>query len=151
MMQSRDGKPMVFKEGSTHYYFFDVTQLKIEGVLKQLARKFIRRYNPDLVKFDFGYELPALDTGRPKDMSWAGERLLWKGLDVVVKAMREEKPDLVVMYYSLSPLFTDYFDLHSPDDLFLCAEDYDLAANRRFFFSSLLGEVWYGNLRFGRL
>jgi len=31
-------------------------------------------------------------------MNWAGERLLWKGLDVVVKAMREENPDIVVMY-----------------------------------------------------
>jgi hypothetical protein len=141
MMQSRDGKPLVLGEGSSHYYLFDVTQPKVEEVLRQLARKFIQRYHPDLVKFDFGYELPALDAGRPKDMNWAGERLLQKGLEVVVKAMREEKPDLVVMYYSLSPLFIDYFDLHSPDDLFLCGGDYDLAANRRFFFSSLLGEI----------
>jgi hypothetical protein len=46
-----------------------------------------------------------------------------------------------MMYYSLSPLFVDYLDLHSPDDLFLCAHEYDLEANRRFFFSSLLGEL----------
>src|SRR5439155_17427810 len=141
MMQSRDGNPLLLEEGPTHYYLFDVTQPKVEEVLSQLARKFIRRYNPDLVKLDFGYELPSLDAGRPKDMNWAGERLLQKGLDVVVRAMREDKPDLVVMYYSLSPLFIDYFDLHSPDDLFLCGGDYDLAANRRFFFSSLLGEI----------
>jgi hypothetical protein len=74
-------------------------------------------------------------------MKWAGERLLAKGLEVVVRAMRQEKPDLVVMYYSLSPLFLEYFDLHSPDDLFMAAGDYDYEANRRFFFSSLLGEL----------
>ena len=74
-------------------------------------------------------------------MAWAGERLLKKGLDVVVGAMREEKPDLVVMYYSLSPLFISYFDLHSPDDMFMCAGDYHLEANKRFYFSSLLGEI----------
>jgi len=56
----------------------------------------MKRYRPDLVKFDFGYELPSLDTGVPKDMNWAGEKLLAKGLDVVVNAMREENPDLEV-------------------------------------------------------
>ncbi len=43
---------------------------------------------------------------------------MWKGLDVLINAMRKENPDLVVMYYNLSPLFLDYFDLFSPDDLF---------------------------------
>ena len=92
------------------------------------------------MKFDFGYEIPALDTVAPRDMSWAGERLLWKGLDVVVKALREENPDIVVMYYELSPLFTEHLDLHSPDDLFMATGEFDLEANRRFFFSSLCGE-----------
>ena len=109
--------------------------------MARLARKFIRRYQPDLVKFDFGYELPGLAEGAPSEMKWAGERLLAKGLEVAVKAMREENPDLVVMYYSLSPLFNEYFDLHSPDDMFMCAKEYDFEANRRFFFSGLLGEI----------
>ncbi|MCL5006223.1 MAG: hypothetical protein M1404_06780 [Acidobacteria bacterium] len=141
MLQGVDGEPIAKRELPSRYYLFDVTQPEVGRVLRGLAKQFIRRYNPDLVKFDFGYELPALASGRPKDMNWAGEKLLLKGLDVVVKAMREEKPDLAVMYYSLSPLFIDYFDLHSPDDMFLCAGEYDLEANRRFFFSSLLGEI----------
>ncbi len=110
-------------------------------MLADLARKFIRRYKPDLLKFDFGYELPPGSQAAPKDKHWAGERMMWKGLDVVIKAMREENPDLVVMYYQLSPLFFEYFDLHSPDDLFLNAGEYDVEANRRFYFSSLLGEL----------
>jgi hypothetical protein len=141
MLHQPDGKPVLIGSGPGSYYLFDFTQPEVQRLMSGLARKFIRRYNPDLVKFDFGYELPALSAAAPKDMNWAGERLLQKGLDVVVTSMKEEKPDLVVMYYCLSPLFTQYFDLHSPDDLFMCAGDYDLEANRRFYFSSLLGEL----------
>jgi hypothetical protein len=47
----------------------------------------------------------------------------------------------VVMYYQLSPLFLDYFDLHSTDDLWLTAGEYDVEANRRIYFSSLLGPL----------
>jgi hypothetical protein len=101
----------------------------------------MRRYKPDLLKFDFGYELPAVGIAAPLDKNWTGERLMLKGLEVVIKAMREENPDLVVMYYNLSPLFLDYFDLHSPDDLYMTAGEYELEANRRFFFSSLLGPL----------
>ena len=141
MLRQRDGKPIRISEGPTEYYLFDFTQTEVQQVLRRTAKAFIQRYRPDLVKFDFGYELPSLDAGAPKDMDWAGEMLLAKGLDIVVNAMREENPDLVVMYYSLSPLFNQYFDLHSPDDLFMCAKEYDLEANRRFFFSGLLGEI----------
>jgi hypothetical protein len=141
MLRDRDGKPITKREVDKDYYLLDFSQPEVQKVLSGLAKRFVKRYRPDLVKFDFGYELPSLSDGAPKDMAWAGERLLKKGLDVVVGAMREVNPDLVVMYYSLSPLFIDYFDLHSPDDMFACGEDYHLEANRRFFFSSLLGEI----------
>ncbi len=141
MLKRPDGKPYVVGSGPTKYYLLDFTQPKVQKTLSEVARRFIRRYKPDLLKFDFGYELPALGVAAPQNMQWAGERLMWKGLDVVIGAMREENPDLVVMYYQLSPLFLEQIDLHSPDDLFLAAGEYDLEANRRFFFSSLLGEL----------
>lgn len=141
MLKQPDGAPCIVSGDDTKYYILDFTQPEVARVVADIARKFIRRYKPDLVKFDFGYELPSLANGAPQDKSWAGEKLMWKGLDVVIKAMKEENPDLVVMYYQLSPLFLDYFDLHSPDDLFLAAGEYDLEANRRFFFSSLLAPL----------
>ena len=82
-----------------------------------------------------------MGSAAPQDKNWTGERLMLKGLEVVIKAMREENPDLVVMYYNLSPLFLDYFDLHSPDDLYMTAGEYELEANRRIYFSSLLGPL----------
>jgi hypothetical protein len=142
MLKTPNGTPYQAKNsGTTHYYIIDFTQPAVEKVLTDLVKKFVRRYKPDLFKFDFGYELPAAGIAAPQDKKWTGERLMWKGLDIVIKAMREENPDLVVMYYQLSPLFLDYFDLHSTDDLFLAAGEYDLEANRRIYFSSLLGPL----------
>jgi hypothetical protein len=45
------------------------------------------------------------------------------------------------MYYQLSPLFLDYFDIHGLDDLWASSGEYDFEANRRLFFSSLLGRL----------
>jgi hypothetical protein len=141
LLQTSEGKPLWLAHQTSHYGIFDVTQPDVQKVLSERARQFIRRYKPDLIKFDFGYELPSLDSAAPADMSWAGERLLQKGLEVVVGAMKEENPDLVIMYYGLSPLLIEYYDLHSPDDLVYCVGDYDLETNRRIFFSSLCGEL----------
>ena len=141
MLLQPNGSPYVVKFAGSQYSILDFTQPAVETVLVSLAKNFIRRYRPDVLKFDFGYELPPVGKAAPKDKSWGGERLLWKGLDIVIKAMREENADLVVMYYNLSPLFLDYFDLHSPDDLYGTAGEYELEANRRYFFSSLLGPL----------
>jgi hypothetical protein len=145
MMRQPDGKPFVIRADPTGkgnpFYLFDFTQPEVQRVMASLAKQFVRRYQPDFVKFDFGYEIPPLSVAAPKDMRLAGERMLLKGIQVIGDAMREVNPDIVVLYYSLSPLFIDYFDLHSPDDLGLSSPDYDLEANRRFFFSSLLGEI----------
>jgi hypothetical protein len=142
MLKQPDGKPYLTGNfGGAQYYLLDFTQPEVERVLIRLVRQFMRRYKPDLFKFDFGYELPAVGIAAPQDRNWTGERLMWKGLSVVIKTMREENPDLVVMYYQLSPLFLDFFDLHSTDDLFMAAGEYDLEANRRLYFSSLLGPL----------
>jgi hypothetical protein len=141
LLQTPQGKPLWLDHQTSRYGIFDVTQPIVQQVLSERARQFIRRYKPDLIKFDFGYELPSLDIAAPADLNWAGERLLQKGLEVVVGAMKEENPDLVIMYYGLSPLLIEHYDLHSPDDLVYCIGDYDLETNHRIFFSSLCGEL----------
>jgi hypothetical protein len=142
VLHQPDGKPYVIGDiKTTGFYMYDVSQPEVQRALSKLAKEFARRYKPDFVKFDFGYEIPSLAIAAPKDKTWAGERFLSRSLEVIVRGMQEENPDLVVLYYSLSPLLLDYIDLHSPDDLFLCLGDYALETNRRFFFSSLLGEI----------
>lgn len=143
MLKKPDGQPFFVggSNGTVKYYIMDFTQPDVVKVLEEVARRFIRTYKPDLLKFDFGYEMPSVANAAPRDKKFTGERLMWEGLDVLINAMRKENPDLVVMYYNLSPLFLDYFDLYSPDDLFENAGEYDIEANRRFFFSSLLGQL----------
>ena len=139
MLKLPDGKPYVAEFGNTHFYILDFTQPEVAKVLADLARRSYAGTSPTCSSSTLDMNCRLLPIASPQDKNWAGERLMWKGLDVVIKAMREENPDLVVMYYNLSPLFLDYFDLHSPDDLFLASGEYDLEANRRFYFSSLLG------------
>lgn len=141
MLHGPDGRPVVKGGRDGTYYLYDITQPVVVETLRDLARQFARRYRPDLVKFDFGYELPALSVAAPTDTSWGGERMLKLALEIVMGAIREELPDVVVMYYHLSPLFGGDIDLHSIDDVWLCGEEYHEEANRRLYFSSLLGEL----------
>jgi hypothetical protein len=141
MLADAHGNPVTRENQGHRYFLFDVSQDLVREKLADRAREFMRRYRPSLVKFDFGYELPALVNAAPQIREWGGELLLVKALELVIGAMREVDPDVVVMYYNLSPLLTDFIDLHSTDDMYLNADEYQLEANRRLFFSSLLGEV----------
>ncbi|KAA9108442.1 hypothetical protein [Microbacterium rhizomatis] len=141
MLCDPSGKPVLRGNQGHTYYLFDVSQDEVRARLTDLAQRFMRRYRPNVVKFDFGYELPALVNAAPRNRAWGGELLLVKALELVIGAMRAVDPDVVVMYYNLSPLLADHIDLHSTDDMYLNADEYHLEANRRLFFSSLLGEV----------
>ena len=142
MLHLPDGKPYLhIGVTGNRFHILDSTQPEVQAVLRRRAKEFMRRYKPDFVKFDFGYEIPSLAAVAPRDLKFAGERFMAQAMEVIIPALREENPDLVVLYYSLSPFFAKYFDLNSPDDLGRCTEDFELEANRRFFFSSLMGEL----------
>lgn len=147
VLQAPDGTPVTRSLFDDHYYLFDVSRPRVREVLRERAHAFMKRYRPDLVKFDFGYELPSMKFAAPAERSWGGELILLKSLEVVVSAMREINPDIVVMYYNLSPLLTAWIDQHSTDDLYLNAGEYGAEVNRRLFFSSLLAE--YGVPTYG--
>jgi hypothetical protein len=140
VLRAPDGSPVTRSLFDDHYYMFDVSRPNVREILRQRAHEFMRRYKPDLVKFDFGYELPSMKYAAPTDRDWGGERILLKSLEVVVGAMREVNPDIAVMYYNLSPLLGQWIDQHSTDDLYLNAGEYAAEVNRRIFFSSLLAE-----------
>src|SRR5699024_637232 len=101
------------------YYLLDPSQDEVQTVLTEQITEFVHRYNPDLVKFDFGYELPSLSIARPANPEYAGERLLLRALEIIVSALRSVKPSIAVMYCSLSPLVLEWIDQHGHDDLYL--------------------------------
>ena len=143
LMRDRDGHP-IGKDtmfASEPYFLLDPTQPEVQAAITAQIKEFVDRYDPDLVKFDFGYELPSLALAMPADPALSGERLLQCALEVIVSALRSAKPDIAVMYYSLSPLLLGQVDQHGHDDMYLAVDEYDLEHNRRLFFSSLLAEV----------
>jgi hypothetical protein len=139
--QDPEGRPVTRSLFDDSYYLFDVSRPHVAERLAETAKRFMHRYRPDLVKFDFGYELPSMRDAAPARREWGGERALLESLRVVVGAMREVDPDVVVMYYNLSPLLLDFVDQHSTDDLYLNAGEYPEEVNRRLFFSSLLSPL----------
>ena len=140
LMKGRDGQVLWFAHQTARYGIYDISQDKVAEVLGRLARDFMRRYRPDLIKFDFGYELPTLDVSCPANPVYRGEALLRRGLEVLLGAMKAENPELVVFYYGLSPLLAPYYDLHSTDDMVYCPRDYDVEGNRRMNLAAFLGE-----------
>jgi hypothetical protein len=143
LLRDRAGEPIRIHWGAAgrSHYLFDLSQPETAAVVSERIRALVRRYQPDLVKFDFGYELPSIGVCQPADPEWAGERLLYNSLRVIVDALRAEDPDIVVMYYSLSPLYVPLIDLHSTDDIWQSVGQYPETANQRTFFASLLGEL----------
>lgn len=141
MLHDPDGKPILTEEGKKSFYFIDLSQPIVQEAFRKQIKLFMNDYHPDVVKFDFGYELPPMSMSIPENKDWAGERMLKKFIEVAVSALRQENPDVVVMYYALSPFFLDEFDIHSTDDLLMNEEEYAVEANRRLYFSSLLGEL----------
>lgn len=139
-MLTRPDGTAFFKSNEEGYYLYDATQLRVRAVLTELVRTFARKYRPDLIKFDFGYEIPEMKTAQPADPTLAGDRFLQEALQLIVGTLREELPDLVMMYYGISPLMLGLCDLHGPDDLFMATGDYAMEANRRFYFASVCAE-----------
>ena len=119
----------------------DVSQPEVIENISRRLRSMMKRYRPGFIKFDFGYEMPPLAMAAPLDMAFAGERLLLKAAEVLSRAVRAIDPDVVILYYGLSPFMVPFTDLTSPDDTFASAGDYDIEINRRVYFSSLLGEL----------
>jgi len=141
MLKLHDGTPAKGAMETVPYFFLDVTQPEVEANLRQRLQGMMKRYRPSVLKFDFGYEMPPLSVAAPADRRFAGERLLIKTMDIIAGAVREVDPDVVIMYYGLSPFLVGRMDIHCPDDLFDAVGDFDIEANRRFFFSSLMGEL----------
>lgn len=125
----------------TAYSILDVSQPEVADNIARRLQAMMHRYRPGFIKFDFGYEMPPLSMGAPADMAMAGERLLLKAAELLSSAVRAVDPNVVILYYGLSPFMVPFTDLHSPDDVFASGGDYDIEINRRIYFSSLLGEL----------
>ena len=139
VLRNPDGSPYVYRQRKRSWYIFDPTNAGAAAYLADRARHLVETYRPALVKIDFGYEIPPPDVAAPHDMAWAGERLFVRFLEIVVGAMKATDPRVAVLYYCLTPLFSQYMDLSGTDDLWLSRGAYDAGFARRALLSTWCG------------
>lgn len=112
-------------------YCLDPSSSKTRKFLEERTGRIIKAYNPAVLKLDFGYGLPGPDVCTPRDPAFRGEKLCLALLDIIVKAAREVKPDITIIYYGINPLLFHSFDLLSFDDMGDCGSsaDYEIAGH----------------------
>jgi hypothetical protein len=134
-----DGSPHVEQQHGRSWHLFDPTSARAAAHLRDRAHHLAHAYKPKLVKIDFGYEIPSPDIAGPHDPSWGGERLFLKFLEVIAGALRQADPQIAILYYCLSPLFSEYIDQCGMDDLWMSRGRYDEGFAKRALLSTWCG------------
>jgi hypothetical protein len=121
--------------------YLDVSQPEVQANIRRRVIAMMQTHRPEFIKFDYGYGHPSLDVACPADSRLAGEAFFLKAAELLAEAARSVNPDVVIMYYGLTPLMTAHTDILGEDDPWASYGDYDIEINRRVYFSSLLGEI----------
>lgn len=139
VLKDPQGRPHVVHERERSWFIFDPTNERAAAHLRERARHLVRAYRPALVKIDFGYEIPPPGVAGPADPSRGGERLFAEFLRVVAGAVKDEDPQITILYYCITPLFGDLIDQCGSDDLWMSRGQYDTGFARRAVLMSLCG------------
>ncbi|WOO41986.1 hypothetical protein [Rubellicoccus peritrichatus] len=99
------------------HYALDPSSPRARQFLIERTKRVIERYPTSLLKLDFCYGLPGPDVAVPRDLEWRGERMGIGLFDIIAKTALEVRPDIIIVCYSLSPLFAKYGNIVSLDDL----------------------------------
>ena len=121
--------------------YLDISQPEVQANIRRRVIAMMQTHKPEFIKFDYGYGHPSLDVACPADSKLAGEAFFLKAAELLADAARSVNPDVVIMYYGLTPLMTAHTDILGEDDPWASYGDYDIEINRRVYFSSLLGEI----------
>jgi hypothetical protein len=120
LILNRKGSPCKanwnFDPGSTSYYCMDPGSEGARKYIKERTLRVMRTIRPKLIKLDFGYGLPAPAMGVPRDPSFRGERYAYELVKLISGTAKSVDPEVVIMYYGISPLWTTDVDLVSLDD-----------------------------------
>ena len=76
----------------------------------------MKSIKPVLIKLDFAYGLPSPDAGVPRNPGYRGELYSYELVKLISDAAKSVDPTVVIMLYSISPLWTNLIDLVSLDD-----------------------------------
>lgn len=97
-------------------FCLDISSPRARDWLRQRTINLLREYKPRLLKLDFGYALPPPDIGVPRDPAIRGERYCAALIQLIAEAARSVDPNVLIMYYGISPLFLPLVNIVSLDD-----------------------------------
>ncbi len=100
-----------------NHFCLDPSSSKAVQFLRERTVTLMKKYQPALLKFDFGYGLPNPNVGGPRDPSLRGERYCLTLLKIVADAARSVSRDVSIEYYSIHPLVRSIANVVSMDDL----------------------------------
>lgn len=121
LILSKDGVPRraawdTNPRGRSHFCL-DPSSPGAVRFLRQRTTRLMQKYQPVLLKLDFGYGLPSPNSGAPRDPALRGERYSVRLLEIIAEAARSVDPDVAVEYYSLHPLVRRIANVIALDDL----------------------------------
>jgi hypothetical protein len=117
---NRKGKPCKanwnFDPGAESYYCLDISSPATRDFIRQRTIRIMKTLRPRLIKLDFGYGLPDPYMGVPKNPAFRGERYAHELVKLIAETAKGTDPNVQILYYGISPLWTDVTDIVSLDD-----------------------------------
>lgn len=114
------GKPCLanwnFDPSGEAYFCLDISSPRTRAFLEERTRKVMRDLKPRLIKLDFGYGMPNPNMGAPKDPRFRGERSSYEMVRLISAAAKSIDPNVIILYYGISPLWAPLVDMISLDD-----------------------------------
>jgi hypothetical protein len=98
------------------YYCLDPGSPGAREFLIHRTERLMRTMHPKLIKLDFGYGMPSPDMAVPRDPSLRGEKYAFELVNIISATAKKADPDVAIMYYGISPLWTSLEDIVSLDD-----------------------------------
>lgn len=98
------------------WYCLDVSSPRARAFIQTRTRKTMQQLQPGLIKLDFGYGLPNPNMGVPVNPLYRGERYSFELVRLITEAAKSVNPNVVMLYYGISPLWAPVMDMVSLDD-----------------------------------
>ena len=97
-------------------YFIDLSSEKSREYVKRRTIEEMKFFKPEVIKLDYGYGIPGPQMGVPRNPALRGERHSYEFIKLISEAAKSVNPDVTILYYGISPLFSEHVDIISLDD-----------------------------------
>ena len=101
---------------SSGHFFIDLSSEKSREYVKRRTIEEMKFFKPEVIKLDYGYGIPGPQMGVPRNPALRGERHAYQFIKLISETAKSVNPDVSILYYGISPLFSEHVDIISLDD-----------------------------------